>query len=216
MSPYSNNITDRFADYSPQMEFSDEYKDASFDNPSRDQVLSDFEEMQLAAEFLDLSTEPAREQFLDGWVKALTSVADSTLGRAVTGVVKNAAKALLPKAGAALGSLVAPGVGSVVGRSFGSLLGNALEMEDMSPGQREFEASKQFVRFVAQTVENALQGNPDADPEAVAHRAAVEAARVHAPGLIDVLNLTAHGPARRAGNRTSEGKEEAPTLHRTK
>jgi hypothetical protein len=41
---------------------------------------------------------------------------------------------------------------------------------------------------------NALAAPPDADPSAAAHRAAVEAARVHAPGLMNIVqNVAPHG-----------------------
>jgi hypothetical protein len=69
----------------------------------------------------------------------------------------------------------------------------------LSPEDREFEASKQFVRFAGQTVANALQADPDADPEEAAHAAAVEAARVHAPGLMNIAGGNGRRRARRSG-----------------
>ena len=67
-----------------------------------------------------------------------------------------------------------------------------LELEGLSPEDREFEASKQFVRFAGQTVANALQADPSGDPEADAHAAAVDAARIHAPGLMNIAGNGRH------------------------
>jgi len=61
-----------------------------------------------------------------------------------------------------------------------------LELEGLSPEDREFEATKQFVRFAGETVKNALQAVPGADPTAIARGAMAEAARQYAPGLLDL------------------------------
>ena len=61
---------------------------------------------------------------------------------------------------------------------------------------------RQFVRFAAKTVENAASIAPTNNPADVAHRAAAEAARIYAPGLmIGGPRMRRHGgrwvPARR-------------------
>jgi hypothetical protein len=67
------------------------------------------------------------------------------------------------------------------------MAGNALglELEGLSQEDREFEAARQFVRFAGETVKNALEAPPNTNPFAAAKTAAVEAAREHAPGLLD-------------------------------
>ena len=63
----------------------------------------------------------------------------------------------------------------------GSALG--LELEGLSNEDREFEAAKQFVRFAADTVKNAV-AQPQSNPVAAAAAAIQQAAQVHAPGLL--------------------------------
>lgn len=57
----------------------------------------------------------------------------------------------------------------MIGSNLASVAGSALglELEGLSPEDREFEAAKQFVRFAGQTVSNARQADPRAEPEAM-------------------------------------------------
>ena len=188
MSTFRNPLTD----YSPQMEvfeFSSEME--QFDQPSSG-VLSESEELELASQFLEVADEQELENFLGDLIKkagsALGKVVKSPLGQAIGGVLKAAASKALPIAGGALGGLVGGPLGATIGSSLASMAGNALglELEGLSPEDREFEACKQFVKFAADTVKNALAAPPSANPVQVAQRAAVEAARAHAPGLMDI------------------------------
>lgn len=190
MSTYTNPLTD----YSPQMEYGGGFPRKHHRRRQSSGVLSDSDEMELAAEFLDVADEAEMEQFLGDLVKgigsALGKVVNSPIGQAVGGVLKNVAKTALPIAGGALGTFVGGPVGGMLGSSLASMAGSALglELEGLSPEDQEFEATRQFIRFAAQTAANALQADPHADPEAVAHAAAVAAADVHAPGLMDIAD----------------------------
>lgn len=188
MSSYGN----RLADFSPQMEaFSYE----GFEQESGQGVFSENEQMELAAELLEVSNEAELEQFLGDLIKkagsAIGSIVKSPIGKAVGSVLKTAASKALPLAGTALGGFLGGPLGAQIGGGLASAAGSALglELEGLSPEDREFEATKQFVKFAGETVKNALQAAPGADPAAVAKAAAAEAARVHAPGL-----LSATGP----------------------
>ncbi len=202
MSSYANPLTD----YSPQMEFSGgfggRHHHRKYSNP---QVLSDSQEMELAAEFLDVANEEELEQFLGDLIGGIGStlgkIVNSPIGKAVGGVLKDVAKTALPIAGGALGTFVGGPIGGMIGSNLASIAGSALglELEGLSPEDREFEATKQFIRFAGQTVANALEAAPYGDPEAVAHAAAVEAARVHAPGLMDIARRHEH--FQRSGHR---------------
>jgi hypothetical protein len=186
MSTYSNPLTD----YSPQMEYSGGYSGGHFPRRHHSGVLSDSQEMEYAAEFLDVNDEAELEQFLGNFIGGIGStlgkIVKSPIGQAVGGVLKDVAKTALPIAGGALGTFVGGPVGGMIGSSLAGMAGSALglELEGLSPEDKEFEATKQFIRFAGQTVANALQAPPGADPEEVAHAAAVEAARIHAPGLM--------------------------------
>jgi hypothetical protein len=201
MSTYGNPLTE----YSPQMEFFDGSQGSGFTDESRAGVLSDSDEMELAAEFLEVENDAELEQFLGDLIShvgsALGQFVKSPVGHAVGGVLKTVAKAALPIAGAALGGLVGGPPGALIGGNLASMAGSALglELEGLSPEDREFEASKRFIRFAGQTVANALQADPGADPEAAAHAAAVESARVYAPGLMDIAGLGWREPRRRSG-----------------
>lgn len=201
MSSYSNPLTD----YSPQMELFEGSSRRQFSKRHHNQVLNEADEMDLAADLLDVNSEEELEQFLGDLISGIGSglgkIVNSPVGKAVGGVLKTVAKTALPIAGGALGTFVGGPIGGMIGSNLASIAGSALglELEGLSPEDQEFEAAKQFVRFAGETVANALDANPGADPEAIAHAAAVEAARVHAPGLMNLAGLRAHDPGRQMG-----------------
>ena len=61
-----------------------------------------------------------------------------------------------------------------------------LELEGLSPEDSEFAAAKQYVRFAGAAVKNAHDAGPTGDPAKQAREAAMEAARLHAPGFMDL------------------------------
>lgn len=181
MSTYGNPLTE----YNPQME-AFEYEG---EQESGAGVFNEQQEMELAAELLEVSNEQELENFLGGLIgmagKALGSIVKGPIGKSLGGVLKGVAKQALPIAGGALGTFFGGPVGTALGSSLGSMAGQALglELEGLSAEDREFEASRQFVRFASEAVKNALEAPPNADPAGVAHAAAVEASRIHAPGF---------------------------------
>jgi len=184
MGHFGNPLTE----YSPEMEaleFEQGFR------TGRDGVFNEAQEMELAAELLEVSSEQELEQFLGDFIKkagrAIGGFVKSPVGQAIGGVLKSAAKVALPIAGGALGTLVGGPLGTTIGSSLGSMAGQALglELEGLSQEDREFEAARQFVRFAGDTVKNALQAPPNINPITAARTAAAEAAREHAPGLLD-------------------------------
>lgn len=155
--------------------------DYEFDPESSDEV----EEMELAANLLEVTDEAELDQFLGSIVKKVKSSVGSKLGGILKGVVKTA----LPMAGGALGSFIAPGVGTVIGRKLGSAAGGlfGLELEGLSPQDQEFEVARRFVRFAKSAVEKAKQLQSMFPPDSAARKAAIDAAKKHAPGLLQVL-----------------------------
>jgi uncharacterized protein (DUF697 family) len=218
MSTFGNPLTE----YSPQMEaFEYPQSEAEF-APS---VFSENEELELTAELLGVNNEQQLDQFLGSLIhkvgKAVGDVIKSPIGKALGGVLKSAAKVALPIAAGALGTFVGGPAGTMIGSSLGSMAGKALglELEGLSPEDREFEASRQFVRFACDTVKNALQAAPNADPAAVAKAAATEAARTHAPGLLSVAPVLAHDGGRWARHHSGitlygvQPKQEENKMH---
>lgn len=207
MSTYGNPLTD----YSPQMEFFGGPAGRRFPRRQSGGVLSESEEMELTSEFLEIADEAEMEQFLGDLIgkigSGLGKIVNSPIGHAVGGVLKDVAKTALPIAGGALGTFVGGPIGGMIGSNLASMAGSALglELEGLSLEDQEFEATKQFIRFAGQTVANALQADPAADPEAVAHAAAVEAARVYAPGLMNIAGSGQQRPHNRSGHWVRHG-----------
>ncbi|HEY7335353.1 MAG TPA: hypothetical protein VH639_10745 [Bryobacteraceae bacterium] len=185
MSAFGNPLTE----YSPQMEAFDPSAETQFTGGG---VFSEDQEMELAAELLELQSEEELENFLGDLIgsvgKALGGIVRSPIGRAIGGVLKGVAKTALPIAGGALGGIVGGPIGSMLGSNLASMAGGALglELEGLSPEDREFQAARQFCRFLGEAVRIALDAPEYADPSAAAHHAAVEAARIHAPGLMNI------------------------------
>lgn len=151
--------------------------------------LHETHELELATELLEVTNEAELEEFLGNVFKAVGSTlgrfARSDTGRALTGIVRNAARDALPTVGGAVGDWVAPGRGGAIGsrlaQQAGALLG--LELEGLSPQDQEFEAARQFVRFAGSAYANAASAPRGADPVAVAQQAAAAAAQRFAPGI---------------------------------
>lgn len=154
------------------------------------EVFNESEVMELTAELLEITNEAELDHFLGNLIKragsALGKVVRSPIGQAVGGVLKGVAKKALPIAGGALGAYFGGPLGAKIGSGLASAAGSALglELEAMSQEDREFEGGKQFVRFAANTVKNAISAPPAANPRSTAQIAANKAAQVYAPNLI--------------------------------
>lgn len=151
-------------------------------------------ESALAAELLEIATEDELDRFLGSLVNSAVSAAKnfarSDAGRAVGGVLKSAARQVLPQIGQAVGNYLAPGVGGQWGQSAGKWLGSKLELgldvEGLSPEDRQFETARAFVRFAGDTARLAARAPRTISPATAAQRAAVAAAQRNLPGLIPV------------------------------
>lgn len=152
--------------------------------------LSEMQEMELASELLEVTSEAELEQFLGGLFKKVASGVGSFMksgtGKALGGILKNVAKKALPVVGGALGSFVAPGVGTALGSKLGSMASNLfeVELETMNEQEAEFEVARRYVRLASTAARNAALAPRNAPPRTVARAAVVSAARKHAPGLV--------------------------------
>lgn len=150
----------------------------------------EMQELALASELLEISSEEELEQFLGklikGAAKAVGGFVKSPVGKALGGVLKNVAKTALPMAAGALGNLVLPGVGGAIGSKLGSMATKLfeVELEGMNEQEAEFEIARRYVRFATAAARNAARAPGGAPPRAVARAAAYSAARRHAPGLL--------------------------------
>jgi hypothetical protein len=153
-------------------------------------VFSEAEEMELAAELMEVRDEQELDRFLSDVIKgagrALGRVVRSPLGQAVGGMLKGVAKTALPLAGTAVGTWLGGPLGAQIGSGLASMAGNALglEAESWSQEDREFEGAKQFVRLAGDSIKNAAQMGPGVDPRAAAQAGLARAAQTLAPGLL--------------------------------
>jgi hypothetical protein len=156
-------------------------------------VLSEADEMALAAELLEITNEAKLDRFLGALIKkvggAVGKFVKSDAGKAIGGVLKGVAKKVLPIAGGVAGAFVGGPLGAKIGSGLASAAGKALglELEALSQEDREFEGAKQFVRFAADTVKEAASAPPTVDPSDAAQSAAADAAQKHAPNLLQPI-----------------------------
>lgn len=153
-------------------------------------IFNEADEMELAAELLEVTNEAELDQFIGKLLKrasrAVGGALKSPLGRMLGGAFKSVAGKALPILGGALGSMVAPGIGTMLGGQLGSAAGSmfGLELEGMSGEDQEFEVARRIVRLGGEAVKQAATMPPSANPQATVQAALQAAAQQHAPGLI--------------------------------
>jgi hypothetical protein len=175
-------------------------------------------ETELAAELLEIQSEDELEYFLGGLLSAAAKKVGAALagseGQKLIGLLKGAAKKVLPAAGAAIGGFFGGPAGMALGGNIAAQAGKAfgLELEGLAPEDREFETAKAFVRFATDAAQQATHLATEMEGEAAVRQAYLRAARRFAPGLLrgDPLSLASgtrgggcgcHGGGRRATGR---------------
>jgi hypothetical protein len=155
---------------------------------STGRIFNEQQEWELASELLEVGNEQELEQFLGGLLssagKAIGSFMNSSTGKAVGGLLKDAAGKLLPMAGSAIGGYFGGPTGAQIGGKIASGAGSLFGLGETESEEREWEAATTFVRLAGDTVKNATAAPPGANPHAVAQQALAQAAQVHAPGLV--------------------------------
>jgi hypothetical protein len=164
--------------------------ESGFEAGLHETEMQESEEMEMAAELLEVTNEAELDRFLGKLIRRVSrtvgGIVRSPLGRALGGVLRPLAKAALPLAGKALGTFVGGPIGGMIGGRLASAAGQmfGLELEGLSGEDREFEVARRFVRYASSATRNALRAAPTADPYAIARSAAAAAARQFAPGII--------------------------------
>lgn len=139
--------------------------------------LGEMQEMEAAANLLEVQSEEELEEFLGDIVKGVGHFFKTGVGKALGGVLKNVAKQALPALGQSLGSLIPiPGVGGMIGSALGGMASSALGSE-MEFEEAQFETARKLVQLAALAGQNAAAAPPNAPPQAVAHNAVVQAAQ---------------------------------------
>ncbi|HEX2094546.1 MAG TPA: hypothetical protein VHG28_19230 [Longimicrobiaceae bacterium] len=183
-------------------------------------VLGEADEMQLAAELLEVTDEQELEQFFGKLIKKAASgvraFANSSTGKALGGILKDAAGKALPVVGGAIGGAI----GGARGQQFGNQAGDwarsqlGWELEGMSEEQ-EFETARSLVRVAAAAAQNAAQAPAAAaSPVAAAKQAAITAAKQHAPELIRTIATAKPGgtPGGAAGGQSGRWIRKGSTI----
>src|SRR3984957_3240141 len=116
-------------------------------------LVPEHRELELASELLEVGSEQELEQFLgdliSGAAGAVGRFAESPTGRAVGGILKDAARKALPILGQAVGGYVAPSGGGGWGRRGGGAASQLfeLELEGLSSEDKEFELARRYVQW---------------------------------------------------------------------
>ena len=146
----------------------------------------DNELQELAAELMEIGSEGELDNFLGDLISkagsAIGKLVSSPTGQALTSALKGAAKQLLPMAGKAVGGYFGGSTGSQIGGQLGSAAGNLFGETENE--EQEWEAANTFVKLATDAVKNAAAAPPGANPRQVAQQAVMQAAQVHAPGLL--------------------------------
>ncbi|MEW6289263.1 MAG: hypothetical protein AB1545_05335 [Thermodesulfobacteriota bacterium] len=149
------------------------------------------EELELAAELLEVSSDEELEEFINSklfkkWGKKAKKFMSSRVGRKLGGMLKGLAKKALPLAGTAIGTYFGGPAGAALGGKVGSMATKFLgaELEGLEPDELEYEVARRFVRLAGTAASKAAAAPPSSNPKAAAYKALTAAARLHAPGLV--------------------------------
>jgi hypothetical protein len=198
---------EEFGEYESEAEFG-EFEGEYGGHGGAVSPLTEAEEIALASELLEISSEAELEQFLGGLINKVGGFFKSPVGQALGGIAKNIAKKALPVVGGALGTMVAPGIGTALGSSLGSMAGNMFEFGPMEAEQEEFEAAKRVVGLTAAAANRLAQTPPPPgmNPNAAARAAVLEAAQQYAPGLYHEMAQRRQQTAGRGRGQSGRGQ----------
>ncbi len=165
-------------------------------------------EMEMASQLLSVNSDAELEYFLGGLFKkavgGIKNFAKSSAGKALGGMLKGVAKKALPIAGAAIGNFVAPGIGGAIGGKLAGMAGKAfgLELEGLSAEDQEFEVARAYVRLASDAAKKtARSANQARQPQLAARTSLIDAARKHAPGLLNSSSSTHYGKTNQRSGR---------------
>jgi hypothetical protein len=139
---------------------------------------------------LEITSEAELDRFLGDLIgragHAIGKFVKSPEGQAIGGILKGAAKQILPTIGSAVGGYLGGATGAKFGDDAASAAGRAfgLELEGLSSEDRDFEVARRYVTFAGEAVKNLAAAPSNLEPRAAANAAAVAAAQSHAPGLL--------------------------------
>jgi hypothetical protein len=167
-----------------------EFGQAETSNFETGEVFGETEQMELASELLEVTSEAELDRFLGDLInragQAVGRFVGSPEGQAIGGILKGAAKKVLPGIGSAVGSYFGGPAAAKIGGDVASAAGRAfgLELEGLSGEDRDFEVARRYVSFAGDAVKNLAFAPSSQNPRAAANAAAATAAKTFAPGLL--------------------------------
>lgn len=171
----------RLLDYTPEMEFLEEAAGSADAAPAAEDPTITF-----GADLLDVADDAELDELLRDLVAAVAAAGrmplGAALGQALVAELKRAARPLMPIRSNGAG---AADLKTRAARIFG------MELEGLSPEDKEFEVARQFVRLCIDAVGNAAAMARGGAARAVAGAALRQAARRYAPGLLRPQGLAA-------------------------
>jgi len=209
-----------------EAEFENEFE-GGFDEGSSDVVPSgsglvfdDEEEMELAAELLEMGDDEEMEQFLGRvlgraarrikrgvrrGIKKTRGVRRRLrrrLGKRIRSGLKKVARGVITRGAQAAGSAFGGPIGGLVGGGVGSGLASSLglELEGLSPEDQDFEVARRVVRMAGDAVVEAANVPEDVDDEEAADIGLRTAIRRNASGMSRTKRPSASGRWKRKGN----------------
>ena len=151
---------------------------------------SELQELELASELLGVSNEEELESYLGNTIQAAAAKASRQLKphlkRLLGGLLKSAARHVVPLGGSTAKKIIEGPIGSAIGNQLASKIDSlfGLELEGLSNEDREFEVARRFTRFAGDAARHAAQAQPHEHPHKIAKQAVLNAARRHAPGFV--------------------------------
>jgi len=140
------------------------------------EVFCETERLELASDLLEVASEAQLDRVLTDLIsrvgQAVGKFISAPEGCAIARLLKGPAKRVL--SGIELGRDAV----SDLGRYFG------LELEGLSNEDREFEIARHYIGFAGEAVKNLALASASTDSRRAADAAMVEAAKTHAPGLL--------------------------------
>ena len=195
---YSNGEYEYEDEYEGEYEDEDEYEDEyegeyemEFEYGYEFQLglpLSEAEEMEFAAELLEVMDEEELEEFLGKlWKKAKSTykkIVPKSVRNRINSKLRGLARKGLGLAGGAVGGFFGGPAGAAAGSSLASGAGRllGLELEGLSPEDQEFEVARRFVRVAAEATKQASKAPSGAPPSVVANKSVKVAVNKHAAG----------------------------------
>lgn len=186
-------------EYESEFEYDDEYEDEEdefeyeYEAEAGGHVFDEAEELELAAELLEVTDDEELEQFLGRALKrgfrklrrkarrALRSPLGRRLRKGLRKVARGALSNLGRAAGGAFGGPLGAALGGRIARGAGRAFG--LELEGLSPEDQEFEVARRVVRMTGDAARIAASMPEQYDDEEAGAIAVEKAIARNAPGL---------------------------------